>query len=430
MFMNLYIWRPDGFQQQAAFDDFYTKVTSSLDKHMPLKLVQLTKDKPWMTSELKTAIANRQTLFNIGPDASDDHHTATKIVPSMITARKREYNSTISASSQNYWQAVRQNQSRGDATITNKLPDELNIGFYKVWANNKQPSLALFINPTPASTPKIFSAPLVSKLLQQLKPTATGPDGISAKLLKAARLELVAPITELLNYSIANSFVPTHWKQAHITPIPKTPHPSADEWRSISLIAILCKVLERGLVTHIRNSRPDIWQTNEQYGFLPGKSVMDAIAQDVEDWSQAHDTKQQVYAIFFDFAKAFDLVDHHHLLTKLGAQGLLEPWVISWLAAYLTDRKQRVVTNQNNTEWLPVEAGVIGPILFILFIHDINKYMPAGVDIKKYADDILNYIIGNNISADLPQQIVDAVQLWRVCNASESAKATPASRVT
>ena len=56
--------------------------------------------------------------------------------------------------------------------------------------------------------------------------------------------------------------------------------------------------------------------------------------------------------------------------------------------------------------------------------------MPAGVDIKKYADDILNYIIGNNISADLPQQIVDAVQLWRVCNASESAKATPASRVT
>ena len=38
--------------------------------------------------------------------------------------------------------------------------------------------------------------------------------------------------------------------------------------------------------------------------------------------------------------------------------------------------------------------------------------MPAGVDIKKYADDILNYIIGNTISADLPQQIADAVQRW------------------
>ena len=175
--------------------------------------------------------------------------------------------------------------------------------------------------------------------------------------------------------------------------------------------------MERGLVTHIRKSRPDIWHSNEQYGFLPGKSVMDAIAQVVEDWSQANDTKQQVYAIFFDFAKAFDLVDHRHLLTKLSAQGLLEPWTISWLAAYLSDRKQRVVTSHHKTEWLPVEAGVIqgsvfGPILFILFIHDINKYMPAGVDIKKYADDILNYIIGHSIPADLPQQVVDAVQRW------------------
>ena len=403
--------------QQAIFDDFYNKVTSALDEHMPLKLIKPTKDKPWMTPELKQAIANRQTLFNIGPDASADHHIATKIVRSMITTRKREFNRAISANSKNYWQAVRQNQTRHDSSITNQLADELNAGFHKVWLNKQQKCLAEFICPTPACAPKIFSTATVSNLLKQLKPSATGPDGISAKLLKAARLELAAPISELLNFSIANSFVPTQWKQAHITPIPKSPHPSAEEWRPISLIAILCKVLERGLVAHIRKSRPDIWLSNEQYGFLPGKSVMDAIAQVVEDWSHANDTKQQVYAVFFDFAKAFDLVDHHHLLTKLGAQGLLEPWVISWLAAYLTGRKQRVVTSQHNTEWLPVEAGVIqgsviGPILFILFIHDINKYMPPGVDIKKYADDILNYIIGHDISADLPQQIADAVQRW------------------
>ena len=403
-------------QPQTMFDDFYSKVSSALDKHMPLKHIKATKDKPWMTPAIKAAISNRQTLFNIGPEASSDHHTATKIVRSMITTRKREFNRTISANSQNYWQAVRQNQKRSDTSITNQIADQLNIGFHKVWPS-KQPCLAHLIQPNPTTTPKIFTPATVSQLLKQLKPTATGPDGISAKLLKAARLELAQPITDLLNYSISNSFVPTQWKQAHITPIPKAPHPTLDEWRPISLTAILSKVLERGLVTYIRRSRPDIWQSNEQYGFLPGKSVMDAIAQVVEDWSQAIDKKQQVYAIFFDFAKAFDLVDHCHLLTKLGAQGLLEPWVISWLAAYLTDRKQRVVTSQHNSEWLPVEAGVIqgsviGPILFILFIHDINKYMPAGVDIKKYADDILNYIIGHTISADLPQQVADAVQRW------------------
>ena len=51
-------------------------------------------------------------------------------------------------------------------------------------------------------------------------------------------------------------------------------------------------------------------------------------------------------------------------------------------------------------EWKNVEAGVIqgsviGPILFIIFIHDINDYLPPGIDLVKYADDILSYLIGN-----------------------------------
>ena len=158
----------------------------------------------------------------------------------------------------------------------------MNAGFHKEWSIKRQQSLVEFICPRPASTPKIFATASASQLLQQLKPSATGPDGISAKLLKAARLELAAPITELLNFSIAESFVPTQWKLAHITPILKTPHPLAEERRPISLTAILCKVLERGLVTYIRKSCPDIWLSNEQYGFLPGKSVIDAISQVVE----------------------------------------------------------------------------------------------------------------------------------------------------
>ena len=119
---------------------------------------------------------------------------------------------------------------------------------------------------------------------------------------------------------------------------------------------------------------------------------MDAIIQVINDWSLAFDKKVQVLAIFFDFAKAFDLVDHVELLTKL--KTIIPVWLISWLAAYLTDRKQRIKAGEITTEWFNVEAGVIqgsviGPILFILFISDINKYLPEGVELEKYADDIL-----------------------------------------
>ena len=145
---------------------------------------------------------------------------------------------------------------------------------------------------------------------------------------------------------------------------------------------------------------------------------MDAILQVIEDWSKASDQHKQLLAIFFDFEKAFDLVDHALLLTKLSKY--LPDWLISWLASYLTERKQRVKVNGFETEWLKVEAGVIqgsviGPILFILFIVDINDYLPQEADLEKYADDILSYLIGK-FDCSLPQKIADGVLKWCIEN--------------
>ena len=56
-------------------------------------------------------------------------------------------------------------------------------------------------------------------------------------------------------------------------------------------------------------------------------------------------------------------------------------------------------------------GSVIGPILFILYIYDINKYIPDEAQLKKYADDILAYLIGN-YDRTLPQRIADGVDKW------------------
>jgi hypothetical protein len=97
-------------------------------------------------------------------------------------------------------------------------------------------------------------------------------------------------------------------------------------------------------------------------------------------------------------------------------EALLPEWLCAWLAAYLSNRKQRVKINDNETEWKEVVAGVIqgsvlGPILFILFIYDINGYLPPGTNLKKYADDILAYLLGKRTS-NYPQQIADGVEKW------------------
>jgi hypothetical protein len=116
---------------------------------------------------------------------------------------------------------------------------------------------------------------------------------------------------------------------------------------------------------------------------FPRKGTMDAITQVIDNWGEAIDVKEAICGIFFDFEKAIDLVDLEILFKKC-EKAQLPPWLIQVLAAYLTDREQRVKVEDITTDWKNVEAGVIqgnvlGPILFIIFIADINDFMPRGI---------------------------------------------------
>ncbi len=236
--------------------------------------------------------------------------------------------------------------------------EEINNGFYSVWGGKTQPDLTPFIIEGKSDAKQIFNFGNVGEALRKLKPSAPGPDEITPKLLKTLNLEIVALITALFNLCLINSFVPFQWKSANITPIPKVQIPTNPlDYRPISLTSSLCKLFERILAKFILKQTESLWKNNSQYGFLPKRSTMDAIVQVIEDWSEAKDTKKNILAIFFDFAKAFDLVDHVKLLEKL--LKYLPRWLVSWIAAYLQGRRQRVVMGTKTTEWKQVEAGVV-----------------------------------------------------------------------
>jgi GTP-binding protein EngB required for normal cell division len=67
-------------------------------------------------------------------------------------------------------------------------------------------------------------------------------------------------------------------------------------------------------MSHTKN----IWKTkHKQFGFLPGRSKMDAIFHVMDEWERAMDNDQAIHAVFFDFAKAFDLVNYRILFKKM-----------------------------------------------------------------------------------------------------------------
>ena len=88
------------------------------------------------------------------------------------------------------------------------------------------------------------------------------------------------------------------------------------------------------------------------------------------------DSKQEVRMVFLDAAKAFDKVWHKGLLFKLKQLGV-DDHVASWFSDYLNNRKQRVVINGVASSWASLEAGVpqgsiLGPLLFLVYVHDIT----------------------------------------------------------
>ena len=80
---------------------------------------------------------------------------------------------------------------------------------------------------------------------------------------------------------------------------------------------------------------------------------------------------------------------HQRLLLKLKAHGIGNG-MINWIEKWLIDRRQRVVVDGEVSNWKAVLSGVpqgsvLGPILFLIYINDLDDDITSKV--LKFADD-------------------------------------------
>ena len=109
--------------------------------------------------------------------------------------------------------------------------------------------------------------------LRKINPNkSSGPDGVSARLIKEFAYEISVPFTDILNCSFKEGIVPHQWKKAIVVLIPKQTTARIDELRPVSLTSIFAKIAEGFVCSWALNDISDIID-KKQFGNAPGVST-------------------------------------------------------------------------------------------------------------------------------------------------------------
>ncbi len=368
---------------------------------------------PYFTSEIVHLLHQKETTRKRTKKSDsielwEKFRDLRRAVKGLIKTKKREYiknlAETLTTNPKEFWKFFKSKSCKSSLPDTMTLADSsfttstakadaLNQFFASVFLPRPNtPRVPTLTTTFDSSTEFIpVSIEEVLCLLSALSiGKATGPDGISARLLKECANVIAPSLTELFNKSLASGKVPTEWKYANIVPVPKTSETRIiNNYRPISLLSLVSKVLEH--VVHARSLyivKPLLHP--QQHGFRSQRSCITQLLDVVHNIGKALDCGKEIDMIYLDFSKAFDSVPHDKLIVKLQQFGITGP-LLDWYRDYLSGRKQRVVIDGVSSSYLDVTSGVpqgsiVGPPLFLVFVNDLPDAAEHS-KVPMFADD-------------------------------------------
>ena len=444
-----------------AWKMFSNLFMSVIDQVAPVKQVRLKqKTEMWFTSEIVNLIRQRDHAYNVFiKSKSSDHHTEYKrlrnLTQSAIKHAKqnyvKEHLTENSGCIKKLWKSIKNLGFMGKIKAQNiniGLRKDNDIVFDKKYVANKFNSFfcniaQLLVEKLPPNDKVDYesvrnfyadkkvkcnnfkfdkvSENEVYKLLDKIDSNkATGLDNIGARFIKDGAKVISLPISYLINLSFEKSAFPEDFKQAKVVPLYKKGDKNFEgNYRPVSILPVISKIFERAAFNQIdtylsRNST----LYNNQSGFRSSYSTDTALTYLSDSIRKNMDKGKLTGLILLDLQKAFDTVNHSILTSKLKYIGF-DTNSVSWVASYLSCRKQFVEIGGTRSDAGEVKCGVpqgsiLGPLLFILYINDMSTVIKGECSLYLYADDSALAVSGTDIKSIEKQltENMNLVSLW------------------
>ena len=381
--------------------------------HAPFRTVRVNKPHaPWLTVAVKSLMKERdkariRARLENTAESFEIYKNLRNVVKAAIRREKTAYLSHVSnqKNQRQLWKTLQDFNVYSSKTSSNiDLPpeflnaDTINDNFCSVFqkTHNCDNKIRFYSN-NKYNVDISFSFRLVSQIdifrcIQSIKSNAAGHDDLTLLMIRLCLPTLINHVTNIINSCLERGYFPQCWKKSVVTPIPKTKNPvNINDLRPISLLPVLSKVLERVVHAQIFEY---LKQNNlipvHQSGFIEGHSTTSALLNITDNITRTLDEKVAAILVLLDYSKAFDVIDHNLMCSKLSYYGFDEISTC-FFNFYLTNRFQAVRTKNGTSQSRAVVSGVpqgsiLGPLLFVIYTADIFSVV-SNTHLQTYADD-------------------------------------------
>jgi len=274
--------------------------------HIPNKVVKIRLgDKPWFNTELRKLLQQKNVAHRKAKRSNSTEDWANfRFVRNTYTGKIRDASAAYkqrlatklinknTTGQKGWWNIARQfmGNVKSSQIPAMKYGDSIvNDSHQKAAKFNSTFLQFSSIDTADASIPEVIFATdsRLSSIIVEVEETmdiirslninkASGPDGISCRMLKETAYSIAPSLTRLIQLSLSTNEFPECWKEANVLPIfKKGDRCDFDNYRPVSLLNICSKVCEKVIFKYLFNyCRDNCLISRHQSGFIPGDSTV------------------------------------------------------------------------------------------------------------------------------------------------------------